>query len=397
MKGQILKLAAIANAPTRTIIGLMSGTSLDGLDIALCQFEGTGYGTVCRLVDFITIPYTDAFRSRIKKIAFQPAADLCELTVLNAEIGTYTAELVLQALKNWNFPASEVDIVASHGQTIFHAPKSFHLQDSAPNATLQLGDADHIAVKTGIITLSDFRQKHIAAGGEGAPLVFYGDSLLFTHRQENRILLNIGGISNFTWLPAGNSDLSAFSTDVGPGNTMMDQYVSIQFPGKSFDQDAIIARSGSVNQQLLEALMTDPFFELELPRTTGPEYFNLKYLEDALQKCGNPICSPADIMATLCAFSAGTIVQTIRLLTGDIPYEVYVSGGGMHNPLLHQMISEGLNLDLHSTHELGLNPDAKEAVLFALLANECIAGQQQAFKSRPGIPAVTMGKISLPD
>lgn len=396
MKGQILKLATIANAPTRTIIGLMSGTSLDGLDIALCQFKGTGHGTVCRLLEFITIPYTDAFRSRIKKIAFQPAVDLCELTLLNAEIGTSTAELVLQALKSWNFPATEVDIIASHGQTIFHAPKSFHLQDTAPNATLQIGDADHIAVKTGIITLSDFRQKHIAAGGEGAPLVFYGDSLLFTHQRENRILLNIGGISNFTWLPAGNSDLTAFSTDIGPGNTMMDQYISSQFPGKSFDQDAIIARSGSVNQKLLEVLMADPFFKLDLPRTTGPEYFNLKYLEDALQKLGNPIHSPEDIMATLCAFSAKTIVNTIQLLTGDIPYQIYVSGGGMHNPLLNQMISEGLNLDLHSTHELGLNPDAKEAVLFALLANESIAGQQ-TFKSRPGIPSVTMGKISLPD
>lgn len=397
MKSQILKLASIANAPTRTIIGLMSGTSLDGLDIALCQFKGTGPSTVCRLLEFTTIPYTDAFRSRIKEIAFQPLADLCKLTVLNAEIGTYTAELVLQALKSWNFPVTDVDIIASHGQTIFHAPKSFHLQNSAPNATLQIGDADHIAVKTGIITLSDFRQKHIAAGGEGAPLVFYGDSLLFTDQQENRILLNIGGISNFTWLPSGETDLTAFSTDVGPGNTMMDQYISSQFPGKSFDQDAIIASSGTVNEQLLKILMVDPFFKLGLPRTTGPEYFNLKYLEDALRKCRKPVCSPADIMATLCAFSARVIVQTIQQLTGDIPYQIYVSGGGMHNPLLNKMISEGLNLNLQSTQELGLNPDAKEAVLFALLANECIAAPQQAFKSRPGIPAVTMGKISLPD
>lgn len=397
MKSQILKLAAIADAPNRTIIGLMSGTSLDGLDIALCQFKGTGHDTVCKLLEFITIPYTDAFRSRIKEIAFQPVADLCKLTVLNAEIGAYTAELVLQALKSWNFPASEVDIIASHGQTIFHAPKSFHLQDSAPNATLQIGDADHIAFKTGIITLSDFRQKHIAAGGEGAPLVFYGDSLLFTDQKENRILLNIGGISNFTWLPAGNSDLTAFSTDVGPGNTMMDQYISSRFPEKSFDQDAIIASSGVVNQQLLDVLMADPFFKLNLPRTTGPEYFNLKYLEHALQKCGNPVCSPADVMATLCAFSARAIIYTVQRLTANIPYQVYVSGGGMHNPLLNQMISKGLNMNLHSTHKLGLNPDAKEAVLFALLANECIAAQQRAFKPLPGIPAVTMGKISLPD
>lgn len=396
MKSLILKLARIAESPDRKIIGLMSGTSLDGLDIALCQFKGTGKQTQFKLLQFKTINYTQTFRERIRKIAFQPQVDLCELTLLNASIGTHMAELVSAALEEWKILPEEIDLIASHGQTIYHAPQSFHHLAQEPNATLQIGDADHIAVKTGIITLSDFRQKHIAAGGEGAPLVFYGDQLLLGHPQINRVLLNIGGIANFSWIPASDRTDISFSTDTGPGNTLMNQLISSMIPGEAFDRDARIAKQGTIQQELLQSLKTDPFFQSELPRTTGPEHFNLNYLQEALERTGKTETGLADLMATLCAFSAQTIIDAIVSTTKEEHYEIYLSGGGMHNPLLSQMISEGLNQTLRSTAELGIDPDAKEAILFALLANECIAGERPVLHRASAIPEITMGKISLP-
>lgn len=397
MNNQISKLARIADAPSRVIAGLMSGTSLDGLDIALCQFTGTGLNTHVKVLHFTTIPYKEEFKEELKSISFKGQVELQKVTLLNAVIGSYSAELILAAFKKWQVSPEEVDLIASHGQTIFHAPFSLHQIDSYPNSTLQIGDGDHIAVGTGIITLSDFRQKHIAAGGEGAPLAVYGDYLLFSDPAENRILLNIGGISNFTYLPQGRNPDLVFSTDVGPGNTLMDQFVQLHYPGMYYDKDAEIAMSGVPNVNLVSALMHNDFFARPFPRTTGPELFNKVYLQQALVRSGQQQLSPQDVLASLCEFTATSIVNAIKTSITDQVFQVYLSGGGMHNPLLVQKISEGLGFPLKNTEELGINPDAKEAVLFALLANECVAGGTTDYGNRPGIPSVTMGKISLPD
>lgn len=393
MNPEILKLVSIATAPSRIIIGLMSGTSLDGLDIALCRFTGAGFDTQVKVLHFTTIPYPEDFKQQLKGIAFKKLVDLQQLTLLNAVAGTYSAELILQVLKEWNFPAESVDLIASHGQTVFHAPFSHHQLAGWPNATLQIGDGDHIAVKTGIITLSDFRQKHVAAGAEGAPLALYGDILLFSDERENRILLNIGGISNFTFLPAGKNIERVFSTDVGPGNTLMDQFVQLHYPGKQYDAEAEIALSGMINEDLVAVLKDHPFFKGSFPKTTGPELFNLDYLQSALKRTGQQSLKREDILASLCAFTAESIVEAVLETGGGQPLEVYLSGGGMHNPLLVKKIAEGLGQELKTTAMLGINPDAKEAVLFALLANECLA------EADPGSghhPRLRMGKISLP-
>lgn len=374
----------------------MSGTSLDGLDIALCEFTGAGRDTEVTVLQFITIPYDQEFKAELKQLSFKEQVDLQKLTLMNARFGSYTASMVLQALESWAISPNDVDVIASHGQTIFHAPISFHHQAGLPNATLQIGDGDHIAVQTGIITLSDFRQKHVAAGGEGAPLALYGDYLLFSNATENRILLNIGGISNFSYLPAGNNPDLMFSTDVGPGNTLMDQYIQLHYPGKYFDDQAAIASTGIPNAALLSQLMNSPFFDQPFPRTTGPELFNLHYLNAAQKACGQESLSNADVMASLCEFTAKTIIAAILDTVSNQPFEVYLSGGGMHNPLLVHKLAEGLGITLKDTQSLGIEPDAKEAVLFALLANECLAGGETNFSKRPGVPSVTMGKISLP-
>ncbi|MFN8805761.1 MAG: anhydro-N-acetylmuramic acid kinase, partial [Bacteroidota bacterium] len=219
MNRQIQSLYQIAQKPQRLIIGLMSGTSLDGLDIALCRFRGMGLETQIELLEFETVAYENAFKEEIKTIFSKDTVSLEKVCLLNPWVGLVHAQMILDCLKKWNRVPSEIDLIASHGQTIYHAPKSLHQKEKFGNATLQIGDGDHIAHATGVITLSDFRQKHIAAGGEGAPLASYGDFLIFSKRGENRIMLNIGGIANFTYLPGTLNADEVFSTDVGPGNT----------------------------------------------------------------------------------------------------------------------------------------------------------------------------------
>lgn len=399
MNKSLKRLFSIAGKEKRTIIGLMSGTSLDGLDIALCEFAGHGTDTRITLRNFDTMAYDAGFKQEVKAIFSKRQVDLEKVCLMNAYIGRFHADLINQCLQNWGVKPEEVDVIASHGQTIYHAPASLHGISGMPDATLQIGDGDHIAVKTGIITLSDFRQKHIAAGGEGAPLAVYGDYLLFSEKGQNRIMLNIGGIANFTFLPGDLDTSRIFSTDVGPGNTLMDAYVQSKFPGKYFDADSEVARKGTYNQELLNALLDHPFFEHDFPKTTGPELFNLAYLEQAQHRTGTSQLTPEDVMATLNRFSAVGICNALNKTLQGQKFEIFLSGGGMHNPLLIENIKELIEgVTIRNTAELGVSPDAKEAVLFATLANECLVGELLDFGSGLlRIPSVHMGKISLPE
>ncbi len=372
----------------------MSGTSMDGLDIALCLIKGSGIESDIEILQFKTADYSDSFRNAIKSIFSNRAADLQMVTVLNEVVAIEHAKLVNQALDEWGVDNKSVDIIASHGQTIFHAPKSFHNMEEFPNATLQIGDGDHIAVNTGILTISDFRQKHIAWGGEGAPLAVYGDYLLFSKKGENRVLLNIGGIANFTFLPGDAQAEKIFTTDVGPGNTLMDQYMFREF-GLFFDEDAKVAKAGDVNERLLETLLAHKFFTEDFPKSTGPELFNLDYLDNSIFDLDLKEISKEDVMATLCAFSATAIAEAITK-TLNVKSTIYLSGGGMHNPLLIDKLKMLLPQNKFSdTYSLGILPDAKEAVLFAVLANEAVAGAAIEFNS-VDIPGTTFGKISFP-
>ena len=356
--------------------------------------------TRVELVKFETVNYPPEFKEELKTIFSRRDVDLERVCLLNEWVAIQHAAIINESIKKWGYTKKDIDMIASHGQSIYHAPKFLHKQEQFPNATLQIGDGDHIAVNTGIITLSDFRQKHVAAGGEGAPLAVYGDYLLFSKKGENRIMLNIGGIANFTFLPGDLDGAKIFSTDVGPGNTMMDAFVQKHFPGKYFDEDAAIAKKGKVNNELLIKLKDHSFFAGDFPKTIGPELFNLSYLQNAMEKSGTNSISAEDVMATLSRLSADTISDAIKRCTGkNKKYLIYVSGGGMHNPLLMENIKEQLpGLKFYTTGELGINPDAKEATLFALLANECISGEKISVgKGRNKIPAITMGKISFPD
>ena len=384
----------MAGREERLIVGLMSGTSLDGLDVALCRFRGDGLQTSVQLLAFHTVSYSEDIKSKIQSVFAKRQADLQQVCLLNAWIGGLHADMVLSCLQKWNYQPQQVDLIASHGQTIYHAPKSLHNLPDYPNATLQIGDGDHIAVRTGIITLSDFRQKHLAAGGEGAPLAVYGDYLLFSRQGEDRILLNMGGIANFTYLPGDLDASRIFSTDVGPGNTLIDAFTRRHFPGKAFDENGAIAASGTVHRNLLAALLNHPFFAAPFPKTTGPELFSTEYVQQKQAQTHAPDLSPEDLIATLTRFSAEGIAHSIGRSFKDTRPVVYMSGGGMHNPVIVNGLKELLpGFTFRDTAALGVLPDAKEAVLFAVLANEAVAGGRTNFGN---LPNVTMGKVSFP-
>lgn len=371
----------------------MSGTSLDGLDIALCRLKNSGLTSDAEILEFETLPYTSSFKNEIKQICFKQTVDLEKLCLLNAEIGRLHGELINQFLKSRNIVAERIDLIASHGQTVFHSPKRLRKADDYGNATLQIGDADQIATITGIITISDFRQKNIAQGNEGAPLAIYGDYLLFKSESENRILLNIGGIANFTLLIANQNFETVLSTDTGPGNTIMDQYVAENFENIFYDKNSELALQGKVDESLLNKLLSHPFFDNDLPKTTGPELFNLAYLKNALQSLRNVQLSRYDILATLNKFTVCGIAKAIKKANCITNCTVYLSGGGAHNPLLVENLKHLLpDLSFKNLAELGINPDGKEALLFAVLANETIVGNSDVFDAN----TLSMGKISLP-
>ena len=394
MNPGIESLYRIAKKPKKQILGLMSGTSLDGLDLALCEFEGSGLSTKFVLKQFVSLPYSTAFKESIQAVFAKEQVHFPSLSTLNAEIGIKHAELILSALQSWGIKPEEIDLIASHGQTVMHRPMR---NGNQPNSTLQIGDGDHIALKTGIITLSDFRQKHVAAGGEGAPLAMYGDYFLFSKKGENRILLNIGGIGNFTFLPAHQDPNLILVTDTGPGNTLIDACVRSYFPGFFYDKDARLGMQGLLHPGLLKELMNLDFFYENFPKSTGPEYFNLEKVEQLIQE-NQWTLTPTDLIRTLTEFTAESIALAIKKYAPETSASIYVSGGGSQNPLLMQRISALLpEIQVRNSSEIGIPTDAKEAVLFALLANETIMDAGATKVRRLGdSPWVTMGKISLP-
>ncbi len=400
MNNAIQQLADISSKEERMIIGLMSGTSMDGLDLALCKISGTGTQTEIMLKEFTTLSYPDEIQQMLKEVVSVPKCSLEELCIFNTYLGEITADLILEFLEKWKVEPSSIDCIASHGQTIYHAPQSRHKRSGLPNATLQMGDGDHIARETGIITISDFRQKHTAAGGEGAPMASLIDRMLFDDPDKNRLLLNIGGIANFSYLPAAGSSRSFSTADTGPGNTLLDA-ASQRILDHPFDKGGATARKGKVNQGLLEALKDDPYFELDPPKTTGLEYFNWSYVKRARKLSNAEDFSAPDLLATLTQFTVQTITNAIQKIHPESEaLEIMVSGGGVHNKcLMEGLQNEFNNAVFKSFEEHFFNADAKEAVCFAVLANELLAGEGfpiSAIGHTKRKDKINFGKISLP-
>lgn len=398
MNPQLDRLYRSAGKPSRIIIGLMSGTSLDGLDMACCRLSGTGLETRFEVLYFATLAYTPDEKRLIRKVFARPEAELKWVCTLHAWLGKLHGSMVKKQLSEWQIDAGEVDLIASHGQTIFHSPAREHRNDGFSNSTFQMGDGDQVASECGIITLSDFRQKHVAAGGEGAPLAVYGEVLLLNKQGTSRFLINIGGISNFTRLPAGSAD-PVFATDAGPGNTLSDAFIRRRFSGLERDENGELASSGRVLPTLLDELKKADFFSASFPKSTGPEMFNLAYLDLALEKCNLLSGAAEDILATLSQLVADSLFESLIRCGADSGAEYYISGGGVYNQAIMNKLKEKASWlqELPSTLKIGLHPDAKEAVLFAALANEAVAGDFSQLRHLFGnMPAVSFGKISFP-
>ncbi|MCY4404595.1 MAG: anhydro-N-acetylmuramic acid kinase [Candidatus Poribacteria bacterium] len=372
----------------KLIIGLMSGTSADGIDVALVEVAGSGTTTEIWLKAFETIPYTSEIRSRIFDLFSVETARVDEICTMNFMLGKLFAESVLTVLDKVGVPPPQVDLIGSHGQTIHHMPSA-----EVP-ATLQIGEPAVIAHETGIPTIADFRVADVAAGGEGAPLIAYIDYLLFHHATKTIGLLNIGGIANLTVLPAGCGIEAVHASDTGPGNMILDACVEKITDGvKQFDENSELARQGTVCKNLLDIWLAHPFFELTPPKTTGREMFGTTFADVCLQQIKEHRISEHDGLATLTALTVESIYRYYTdFVEAETPLDIlYVSGGGARNPLMMCGLSDAFDpISVVDVSETGVSGDAKEAIAFAILANEAVHGN---FSNVPNATGASCGKI----
>ena len=365
---------------------------MDGIDAALVRVSGSGENTEVRIEDFICREYSDAAREFLLSPGSLNAGSLSDLNFL---LGQEFAAAVFDLLRKASLKATDVDLVGTHGQTVFHNPPSL---GGTVSSTLQLGEADVICEATGITTVGDFRTRDVAAGGEGAPLMPYVDYLLFSETGKNVIAQNIGGISNCTLVTGKSGELLAF--DTGPGNSLIDSVVRLASGGeKSFDEDGEMARRGSVKEELLRSLMKNPYFDIEPPKSTGRELFGEEMVTRLFPLVEKKDVSFADLLRTLVEFTVCSIVSAYEKFVyprADVR-EVILSGGGARNPVMVSRLREKLApTRLCLSDEYGISADAKEAVGFAVLANEAVCA------NRANVPEVTgareatvLGKISI--
>ncbi|HEX6749352.1 MAG TPA: anhydro-N-acetylmuramic acid kinase [Longimicrobium sp.] len=349
------------------IVGLMSGTSLDGIDAALVEVGGADETNVtARVVRSLTVEYEPARREAIHAAIVAGTAEA--LCGLHADLGEWLAEAALRVCEEAGISPETVDAVGSHGQTVWHRPPSAETR----GATLQLGDAATIAERTGIAVVSDFRTRDVAAGGQGAPLVPWVEKVLFSVEGKARALQNIGGIGNVTRVPPRGSAEPVFAFDTGPGNALIDAAVELATDGRAtFDRDGMLAARGEVDEALLADLLRHPYFAAAPPKSTGREEFGRPFvirLVEAVRPEGDR--DWLDLVSTLTELTARTVADAYRrwVLPRGVD-EVVVSGGGARNPTLVARIRELLApLPVADGAALGMDPDAKEAVAFALLA-----------------------------
>lgn len=368
----------------------MSGTSADGLDISLSEITGSGYQTEFELIKFSTVSYSLTIKEKLKELLFDENATQAKVLRLQTELEQEWEELIKKQLESWNFSADTIDLIASHGQTVLHLPSGTNKKA----ATWQLVDGDFLATALGIITISDFRKKHIAAGFDGAPLAPLGERFLISDDVLPAVLLNLGGISNFTFLDISGEQASIpFSTDTGPASTLIDAAVRHYYPVLSFDESGRIAAAGKTDNTLLKRLKNHPFYQKKAPKSTGPEEFKMEWVFKIMEE-QNPDITPEDLIATLTHFSAWGIGHEIREHIGNRELTIFVSGGGVHNNTLLKKIGEELpGCVVQSSEQIGIPPDAKEAILFSVFANELVAGEGWLL---PSGKRLTMGKISFP-
>jgi len=421
------------------VAGLMSGTSADGVDVAIVDIRGREV----KLLAFDTYPYSASMRRSILALCRPETARVDDICHFNHVLGEVFAEAVIELCEQSGIPLKSLDLIGSHGQTIWHYPHGPRYNGRVIRSTLQIGEPSRIAQRTGIMTVADFRPRDMAAGGEGAPLVPYADYVLFSDRKLCRAVQNIGGIANVTFLPAcsdvvsrhrvagilparaeglrpsirrrdafdirrrdardtkicpdghtTNQNILAF--DTGPGNMVIDGMIRIITDGKrQYDRNGSMAAKGRVHQGLLEEMLRHPFLRRRPPKSTGREQFGQQYCDWLHGEARRRRLSAEDMVATATAFTASAIATAYRRFLPVMPDEMILCGGGAHNATLVRMLQERLaEVRIRSTDEFGISVDAKEAVSFAILAYATIQGIASNVPSVTGADEpVVLGKI----
>ena len=420
----------LLNKDKKIVIGLMSGTSVDGIDAAIVEITGDGLETEVDLIAFETFPFPSGVPQRILALCQPDTGRVDDICEMNFYIGHLFAEAVKHILEKSGMHASDIDLIGSHGQTIHHLPgdpntisKTRSLERSGkrvygnghetPNlphrtarnikkpSTLQIGEPAVIAHETGIPTIADFRVADMAAGGQGAPLVSYIDYLLFHNKTKTVGLLNIGGIANLTVLPVNGMFDSVCAADTGPGNMCIDAVITEITEGtERYDKAGQRAAQGTPHQRLIDEWLKHPFFQLSPPKTTGREMFGHTYAMECLEACRKHQLSDNDCIATMTELTVQTITEYIeQFITGKNPIDIlYVSGGGVHNQTIMRRLGEQLpNTAVASVDNSGISADAKEAIAFAILANETLHGNAGNLPSATGASVrKILGKFVLP-
>jgi anhydro-N-acetylmuramic acid kinase len=379
--------AEMKDLSTLNVLGVMSGTSLDGIDAVLVRLEQTKDKLEWQVLDRETLPYRSELRERLHRAIKPETSNIVLITQLHAEVGVAYAELVSRMQERNN-----IDLVALSGQTVYHIPRFDEARGWHTVSTLQLGEAAIVAERCQTTVISDFRQSDMAAGGQGAPMVAFGDFKLFSDIGKTRAIHNLGGISNLTYLPANGNSNEVFAFDTGPANCLIDEAVKRYF-GLEYDKDGRFASSGQVDDRVLAELMNHPYFKQPLPKTTGRETFTLSELEETV----TPLhLAPRDLVATLTAFTAVSIAQAYRdfVLPKGLD-EILLAGGGALNPALMTMLRERLPIPLKTFEELGWQSKDREALAFAVMGYVAYHGLTNTLPRATGANHATIaGKVS---
>jgi anhydro-N-acetylmuramic acid kinase len=380
------------------VVGLMSGTSLDGIDAAVVSIREENDGKFdIKLLHFSTLPYSSEMKEILLELCNPVRARMEDISSMNMLLGELFANAATKVVEEANLSLDQIDLISSHGQTIFHQPEEIEIAGAKVTSTLQIGDIAVIAERTGVMTIGDFRTRDMAAGGQGAPLVPYADYLLFGNPDFGRVLVNIGGISNITVLPAGCDEHGVLAFDTGPGNMLIDAFTEYATDGQqSFDKNGEMASRGKVDEAWLKELLAHPYYQLEPPKSTGRELFGRDYAKQLWKNSSH--LTVEDRMATITELTARTLANSIlTYIEKDNIKEVFISGGGWHNMAILNSLRHSLpsQIKIESTEHLGLSGDAKEAIVFALLGYQCYMKRTNNLPAATGAKKpVIMGKMA---
>lgn len=393
-----MKIETLCNKESLLVIGLMSGTSADGIDAALCRISGTGESIKCKELCFHTERYEPMVRERILSAASGDKGGSEELTKLSFLLGDLFLDSCIKLCQKAGVKKEDIDLIGSHGQTVFHIPTAVEYCGRKIRGTMQIGDVSALAEYFNCPVVSDFRVRDFAAGGMGAPLVPYTEFLLYKDPLNDTAYQNIGGIGNITIIKKGNKSEGVIAFDTGPGNMVLDALITHYTEGKkTYDDNGCFAKSGCLNDTIKAWFLNDPYYKKTYPKTTGREYYNSAFIAKILNVAKEHDINPHDVVNTAAWFTAESIRKSISDIKDIDIKTLTVAGGGSHNPVVMDYLKQLLpNINVMRGEDRGFDSDSKEAVAFALLANETIHGTPNVIPSATGATHPTvLGKIQF--